>query len=98
MIATQREPVPPSEPADQSSAEHQEETGMNLNRKKLLYRFIGLPHHTRVAIMKKFDLWEESDQKRPDAEVFAACFERAKKKGVLDAVWDAVEGKTAQRP
>jgi hypothetical protein len=71
--------------------------GMNLNRKKLLFRFIGLPHHTKVAIMKRFDLWQEEDQKLPDAEIFATCFERARKKGVLDAVWDAVEGQLGQQ-
>jgi hypothetical protein len=32
----------------------------------------------------------------PDAEIFAGCFERAKKKGVLDAVWEAVEGQLGQ--
>ena len=71
--------------------------GMNLNRKKLLFRFIGLPHHTKVAIMKRFDLWQEEDQKLPDAEIFATCFERARGKGVLDAVWDAVEGQLGQQ-
>jgi hypothetical protein len=77
--------------------EKQEVVGMNLNKKKLLYRFIGLPHHTRIAIMKKFDLLQEGDEKRPDAEVFATCFERAKTKGVLDAVWDAVEAQPSHR-
>jgi calcineurin-like phosphoesterase family protein len=68
-----------------------QEAGMNIDRKKLLYRFISLPHHTRISIMKNYDLWEEADQTRSDAEVFAACFERAKKKGVLDSVWEAIE-------
>jgi hypothetical protein len=69
----------------------------NLSRKKLLFRFIGLPHHTKVAIMKKYNLWEDSDRKLPDAEIFTACFERANRKGVLDAVWDEVEGQIGQR-
>jgi hypothetical protein len=96
MIAQSREQMPSSEPVTPISRETQ--TGMNVNRKKLLFRFIGLPHHTKVAIMKKFSLWEENDQKLPDAEIFAACFERARRKGVLDAVWDAVEGQAAQQP
>ncbi len=70
---------------------------MNLSRKKLLFRFIGLPHHTKVAIMKKYNLWEDSDRELPDAEIFTACFERANRKGVLDAVWDEVEGQAGQR-
>jgi hypothetical protein len=80
------------EPTTQNSGEVQ--TGLNFNRKKLLFQFIGLPHHTKVSIMKKFGLWQEGDQKLPDAEIFAACFERAKEKGVLDAVWNAVEGQS----
>jgi len=95
MVAEPRDAATASEGAAQRRDESQQ--GMNLNRKKLLFRFIGLPHHTKVAIMKRFDLWQDEDQKLPDAEIFAACFERAKKKGVLDAVWDAVEGQSGQQ-
>lgn len=63
----------------------------SLREKKLMYRFIALPHHTRIAIMKKFDLTAPDDLKLPDVELFTLCFERARKKGVLDAVWDAIE-------
>ncbi len=95
MIAERREVATGSEGAAQRVNESQQ--AMNLNRKKLLFRFIGLPHHTKVAIMKRFELWQDEDQKLPDAEIFAACFERAKKKGVLDAVWNAVEGQSGQQ-
>jgi predicted phosphodiesterase len=95
MVAEPRDAATASEGAAHRRGESQQ--GMNLNRKKLLFRFIGLPHHTKVAIMKRFDLWQDEDQKLPDAEIFAACFERAKKKGVLDAVWDAVEGQSGQQ-
>jgi hypothetical protein len=74
-----------------------ENDGVKPDRKKLLYRFLGLPHHARVAIMRKFDLWEEDDQRRSDVEVFAACFERAKTKGALEAVWQAIEAELNQR-
>jgi hypothetical protein len=83
-------------PADQASDKLK--SGLNLNKKKLLFKFIGLPHHTKVAIMKKFELWEDSDQELPDADVFVACFERANKKGVLEAVWNEVDGLSGQRP
>lgn len=95
MVAERRDAATGSEGVAQRANESQQ--AMNLNRKKLLFRFIGLPHHTKVAIMKRFDLWQDEDQKLPDAEIFAACFERAKKKGVLDAVWDAVEGQSGQQ-
>jgi predicted phosphodiesterase len=96
MIPEHGDLMPDAQPSARNSGERQK--GMNLNRKKLLFRFIGLPHHTKVAIMKKFALWEDGDQKLPDAEIFAACFERAKRKGVLDAVWDVVEGQANQQP
>jgi hypothetical protein len=90
MIVERRENTTGAEGTTQRQVDPQQ--GMNLNRKKLLFRFIGLPHHTKVAIMKRCGLWQEEDNKLPDAEIFAGCFERAKKKGVLDAVWEVVEG------
>jgi hypothetical protein len=97
MIAGHQKAEGSSEaPAEQASDNLK--SGMNRNKKKLLFKFIGLPHHAKVGIMKKFDLWEEKDQQLPDTDVFVACFERAKKKGVLDAVWDEVEGLSGQRP
>jgi predicted phosphodiesterase len=95
MIVERRDNVTGAEAATQRPADPQQ--GMNLNRKKLLFRFIGLPHHTKVAIMKRCGLWQEEDHKLPDAEIFAGCFERAKNKGVLDAVWEAVEGQLGQQ-
>jgi hypothetical protein len=95
MIVERRENTTGAEGTTQRQVDPQQ--GMNLNRKKLLFRFIGLPHHTKVAIMKRCGLWQEEDNKLPDAEIFAGCFERAKKKGVLDAVWEAVEGQLGQQ-
>jgi len=57
----------------------------------LLYRFIGLPHHVRMSIMKKHGLLESGDNTRPISEVFGACFERARAKGVLEDVWTDIE-------
>jgi predicted phosphodiesterase len=96
MVAEQRDETRGAEGAATQRA-NESQQAMNLNRKKLLFRFIGLPHHTKVAIMKRFDLWQAEDEKLPDAEIFAACFERANKKGVLDKVWDAVEGQSGQQ-
>ncbi|MFZ0523925.1 MAG: metallophosphoesterase [Candidatus Acidiferrales bacterium] len=94
MIAESTNNAAGAEAATERGADPQR--AMNMNRKKLLFRFIGLPHHTKVAIMKRFDLWQDDDQKLPDAEIFAACFERAKKKNVLDKVWEAVEGQSGR--
>jgi predicted phosphodiesterase len=97
MIAEQQESEARSEPPANQAGDNVK-SGMNLNKKKLLFKFIGLPHHTKVAIMRKFGLWEESDESLPDTDVFVACFERADKKGVLDAVWNEVDGLSGQRP
>ena len=68
MIVERRESATGAE-ATPAQAPVNPQQGMNLNRKKLLFRFIGLPHHTKVAIMKRFGLWQEDDQKLPDAEI-----------------------------
>jgi hypothetical protein len=86
-----RSDSPPNQASDNLKSD------MNLNKKKLLFKFIGLPHHTKVAIMRKFELWEESDQHKPDTDIFVACFERANQKGVLDAVWNEVDGLSGQQ-
>lgn len=71
-----------------------EEGQMRLNRKKLLYRFLGLSYHRRISLMRRFKLIEPGEEKLPDIDLFAGCFERARTKNVLDAFWDAVEAET----
>jgi predicted phosphodiesterase/DNA-binding Xre family transcriptional regulator len=61
------------------------------DRKELIYHFIGLPDYIRKAIMKKHGLIEDDDKTRTDAEIFSKCFERARAKGVLEALWVSIK-------
>jgi predicted phosphodiesterase len=97
MIAERNKPETRLDSAAEQPA-GEAKSGMNPSKRKLLFKFIGLPHHTKVGIMKKFDLWEENDQQLPDTDVFVACFDRANKKGVLDDFWNEVDGLSGQRP
>jgi predicted phosphodiesterase len=72
-------------------------TAMTVNRKKLLYAFVGLPYHVRLSIMRKLGLIDEINEKLPDSELFASCFDRAVGKGLLDQIWEAVETQTKSR-
>ena len=103
-----RDWTPPSSVSKPNSPQENSSNGSNpdssveggkvtLSRKKLLFRFMGLPFHARIALMKKFGLWDEDDKTRPDSQVFADCFERARNKGVLDQLWDAIESQEGQQ-
>ena len=70
---------------------------MTVNRKKLLYAFVGLPYHVRMSIMRKLGLIDETNEKLPDSELFASCFDRAVRKGLLEQIWEAVETQTKSR-
>jgi hypothetical protein len=72
-------------------------TTMTVNRKKLLYAFVGLPYHVRMSIMRKLGLIDETNEKLPDSELFASCFDRAVRKGLLEQIWEAVETQTKSR-
>jgi predicted phosphodiesterase len=72
-------------------------TTMTVNRKKLLYAFVGLPYHVRISIMRKLGLIDETNEKLPDSELFASCFDRAVRKKLLDQIWEAVETQTKSR-
>jgi hypothetical protein len=67
-------------------------TDMSLSNKKFSYRFMTLPYHTQISIMKRFALANDSEiESIPDIDLFVSCFERATQRGVLDEVWSAVE-------
>jgi hypothetical protein len=67
-------------------------SSMTLDKKKLVNRFMLLPYHSQLTIMRTFDLFNDTERKTiPDTELFISCFQRAREKGVLDKVWDAIE-------
>jgi len=65
---------------------------MTFDRKKLVNRFMMLPYHAQLSIMRTFDLFAEEERNTiSDTELFISCFERAREKDVLEAVWLAIE-------
>lgn len=83
---SRREPVETTESVRQDG-----EQEMSLSRKKLLYAFVSLPYHTRVNIMEKLRLFDDSNRGLPDEERFASGFDRAVTEQRLPEVWDAVD-------
>lgn len=68
---------------------------MTLDKKKLINRFMLLPYHSQLTILRTFDLFNEDERKTiPDTELFISCFQRAREKGVLEKVWDAIESES----
>jgi hypothetical protein len=73
------------------------DTSMNINldRKRLINRFMRLPYHSQLSILRKFDLFTEEERKTtPDVELFLLSFRKAREKDVLEQVWDAIEAES----
>jgi len=89
---------PPASESAKSGADPKAEgstVSMTLDKKKLVNRFMMLPYHSQLTIMRTFGLFDENERKTiPDTELFISCFQRAREKGVLDKVWDAIESET----
>ena len=86
------EPRPNREVAQAKQTSSQEgEREVSLSRKKLLYAFVSLPYHTKVNIMEKLNLFDDSNRGLPDDERFASGFDRAVREQRLPEVWDAVD-------
>jgi hypothetical protein len=63
-----------------------------VNRKRLIHQFMLLPFHTQLGILQKLDLFtEEEINNKPDTDLFISSFARAREKGLLDALWEAIE-------
>ena len=61
------------------------------NARRLVYRFLTLPYHERIAIAQKLQLLEDEDKGVPDAELFQRFFQRAKERVLLGKLWNEVE-------
>jgi 3',5'-cyclic AMP phosphodiesterase CpdA len=59
--------------------------------RRLTYRFLSLPHTSRLAIAQKLQLLREEDEGLRDRELFARFFQRARENQLLDALWSEVE-------
>ncbi len=78
------DPVAPKEQTDTGSA-------VMDNARRLVYRFLTLPYHERIAIAQKLQLLEDEDKGIPDAELFQRFFQRAKEGVLLEKLWNEVE-------
>lgn len=65
--------------------------------RRLTYRLLSLSFTSRLLIAQELKLVEESDEGLPDVERFRQILLRAKERGQLAALWDAVEGRHADR-
>jgi predicted phosphodiesterase len=87
-----KQPVPAPAPASTEAVRTTlEQPPMTLNRKKLLYSFVGLPYHIRISIMQGLGLIDDTNRNLPDSELFASCFEKAVAKDLLERIWEAIE-------
>ncbi len=59
--------------------------------RKLVYRFLNLPYHTRVSIANNLGIWRDEEKDLPSVEAFRRCFVRAKQLGVLERLSEEVE-------
>jgi hypothetical protein len=57
--------------------------------RRLAYRFLELPHRRRLAICQLLGLVESGDVLE-DAESFYVVFRRARERGLLGVLWEAV--------
>ena len=65
---------------------------MVANRKKLVHKFMLLPYHVQLSILRRLNLFTDEEMNTlPDTELFVSSFRRAKEKGVMDSLWEAIE-------
>jgi hypothetical protein len=79
--------------SDFSASQGQTDTGGAVmdNARRLVYRFLTLPYHERIAIAQKLQLLEDEDKGIQDAEMFQRFFQRAKERVLLGELWNEVE-------
>jgi calcineurin-like phosphoesterase family protein len=63
---------------------------VNVHR-RLTYRFLSLPHHTRLEIATLLRLVRDEDEGVDDAELFRRVFVRAKDENILDKLTEEVD-------
>ena len=60
-------------------------------KRRLVYRFHGLPYVRRLEVVTKLKLVAEEDQDLKEEERYPLYFRRAEENGILDQLWTAVE-------
>jgi hypothetical protein len=57
----------------------------------LTYRFLDLPHITRIEIAQELVLYKNEDEGLRDPELLERIFRRAAEQKILAKLWDKVE-------
>ena len=65
--------------------------------RRLTYRFLNLPHHSRIKIVQELGLVREDDEGLRDAELYSRYFSRAAEAGSLPRLWDLVDDASETR-
>ena len=60
-------------------------------KRRLVYRFHGLPYVRRLEVVTRLKLVAEEDQDLKEEERYPLYFRRAEESGILDQLWTAVE-------
>ena len=68
----------------------------------IVYQFLGLSFVAQRKIVRELELLEDGDNKLSDAEMFTACFKRARDRIQLESLWEKTEAahgrKTTKNP
>ncbi len=59
--------------------------------RRLTYRFLRLPYHTKIGVAQKLELIGDDDSGLEDAELFRRFFKRAQERSQLEDLWAEVE-------
>jgi predicted phosphodiesterase len=60
-------------------------------KRRLVYRFYGLPYVRRLEVVTKLKLVADEDQDLKEEERYPLYFRRAEENGILDQLWAAIE-------
>lgn len=82
--------IPPEEPPG-SGMEVTGEGKIVNPKRRLVYRFHGLPYVRKLEVVTKLKLAVESDENLKEEERYPLYFQRAEQNGILDQLWTAVE-------
>jgi hypothetical protein len=82
--------VPPAGPKGGGTEVTREGKIVNPKR-RLVYRFHGLPYVRKLEVVTKLKLVAESDEGLKEEDRYPLYFRRAEENGILDQLWTAVE-------
>ena len=88
---TQSQPASPKVSAAEGSAVSSARGSKMRPGRKLTYKFMDLPHHTKLKIAQNLGLIRDEDEGLRDAELYKRYFDRAAELNKLAELWDLVQ-------